>query len=390
MGTSTGTNKERSTAAGDRGHRPVNPSGLPYPGPPARPREPRGMVALVTQGVLLLLGALGAYQIGRTINLGRHLGDPWQYVAYVGVIALGAIIGWTVGGIVARWLPSRMRAIDRAADKRSAGELMVGALGLVVGLVAAALAGFAVARLPVVGPYLLLPVVLLVAYVFARIAARKHADILRLVGVRSRSASSVAPRLIDTSAIIDGRIIDVINARFMPGQIVIPAFVIDELHRVADSADPEKRQRGRRGLDLVEEIKAAGEQRVQIRTGDVAGEGVDAKLVNLARDMHATIVTTDYALNKVARIQGIEVLNINELANALKPAVLPGETLTVRIIREGREYDQGVAYLDDGTMVVVEGGRRLVGRDVTDVEVTSAIQNPSGKMIFARLASTGR
>ncbi len=390
MGTSTGTDNERSAATGDRGHRPVNPSGLPYPGPPARPREPRGMVALVTQGVLLLLGALGAYQIGRTVNLGRHLGDPWQYVAYVGVIALGAIIGWTVGGIVARWLPSRMRAIDRAADKRSAGELMVGALGLVVGLVAAALAGFAVARLPVVGPYLLLPVVLLVAYVFARIAARKHADILRLVGVRSRSASSVAPRLIDTSAIIDGRIIDVINARFMPGQIVIPAFVIDELHRVADSADPEKRQRGRRGLDLVEEIKAAGEQRVQIRTGDVAGEGVDAKLVNLARDMHATIVTTDYALNKVARIQGIEVLNINELANALKPAVLPGETLTVRIIREGREYDQGVAYLDDGTMVVVEGGRRLVGSDVTDVEVTSAIQNPSGKMIFARLASTGR
>ena len=390
MGTSTGTDNERSAATGDRGHRPVNPSGLPYPGPPARPREPRGMVALVTQGVLLLLGALGAYQIGRTVNLGRHLGDPWQYVAYVGVIALGAIIGWTVGGIVARWLPSRMRAIDRAADKRSAGELMVGALGLVVGLVAAALAGFAVARLPVVGPYLLLPVVLLVAYVFARIAARKHADILRLVGVRSRSASSVAPRLIDTSAIIDGRIIDVINARFMPGQIVIPAFVIDELHRVADSADPEKRQRGRRGLDLVEEIKAAGEQRVQIRTGDVPGEGVDAKLVNLARDMHATIVTTDYALNKVARIQGIEVLNINELANALKPAVLPGETLTVRIIREGREYDQGVAYLDDGTMVVVEGGRRLVGSDVTDVEVTSAIQNPSGKMIFARLASTGR
>jgi uncharacterized protein YacL len=283
-----------------------------------------------------------------------------------------------------------MRAIDRAADKRSAGELMVGALGLVVGLVAAALAGFAVARLPVVGPYLLLPVVLLVAYVFARIAARKHADILRLVGVRSRSASTVAPRLIDSSAIIDGRIIDVMNAKFLPGQIVIPAFVVDELHRVADSADPEKRQRGRRGLDLIEEIKSAGDQRVQIRTGDVPGEGVDAKLVNLARDMHATIVTTDYALNKVARIQGIEVLNINELANALKPAVLPGETLNVRVIREGREYDQGVGYLDDGTMVVVEGGRGLVGADAADVEVTSAIQNPSGKMIFARLPATGR
>ena len=348
------------------------------------------MVALVTQAVFLLLGALGAFQIGRTINFGRALGDPWQYLAYIGAVALGAIIGWTVGGVVARWLPSRMRAIDRAADKRSAGELMVGALGLVVGLVAAALAGFAVARLPVVGPYLLLPVVLLVAYVFARIAARKHADILRLVGVRSRSASTVAPRLIDSSAIIDGRIIDVMNAKFLPGQIVIPAFVVDELHRVADSADPEKRQRGRRGLDLIEEIKSAGDQRVQIRTGDVPGEGVDAKLVNLARDMHATIVTTDYALNKVARIQGIEVLNINELANALKPAVLPGETLNVRVIREGREYDQGVGYLDDGTMVVVEGGRGLVGSDAADVEVTSAIQNPSGKMIFARLPAIGR
>lgn len=370
--------------------RPASPIGLPYPGPPPRPREPRGMVALVTQAVFLLLGALGAFQIGRTINFGRVLGDPWQYLAYIGAVALGAIIGWTVGGVVARWLPSRMRAIDRAADKRSAGELMVGALGLVVGLVAAALAGFAVARLPVVGPYLLLPVVLLVAYVFARIAARKHADILRLVGVRSRSASTVAPRLIDSSAIIDGRIIDVMNAKFLPGQIVIPAFVVDELHRVADSADPEKRQRGRRGLDLIEEIKSAGDQRVQIRTGDVPGEGVDAKLVNLARDMHATIVTTDYALNKVARIQGIEVLNINELANALKPAVLPGETLNVRVIREGREYDQGVGYLDDGTMVVVEGGRGLVGADAADVEVTSAIQNPSGKMIFARLPATGR
>ena len=370
--------------------RPASPIGLPYPGPPPRPREPRGMVALVTQAVFLLLGALGAFQIGRTINFGRALGDPWQYLAYIGAVALGAIIGWTVGGVVARWLPSRMRAIDRAADKRSAGELMVGALGLVVGLVAAALAGFAVARLPVVGPYLLLPVVLLVAYVFARIAARKHADILRLVGVRSRSASTVAPRLIDSSAIIDGRIIDVMNAKFLPGQIVIPAFVVDELHRVADSADPEKRQRGRRGLDLIEEIKSAGDQRVQIRTGDVPGEGVDAKLVNLARDMHATIVTTDYALNKVARIQGIEVLNINELANALKPAVLPGETLNVRVIREGREYDQGVGYLDDGTMVVVEGGRHLVGSDAADVEVTSAIQNPSGKMIFARLPAIGR
>ena len=385
----TSTDKDRAAQA-DPPRPATTGSGLPYPSAGTPPRRARGIVALVTQSVLMLLGALGAYQIGRRIDLGAAIGEPWHYLAYIGVIALGAIIGWGVGSLIARWLPSRMRAIDRAADTRSAGELIVGALGLVVGLVAAALAGVAVARLPVVGPYLLLPVVLLVAYVFTRIAARKHADILRLVGIRSRSASSVAPRLIDTSAIIDGRIIDVMDARFMPGQIVIPAFVLEELQRLADSADPEKRQRGRRGLDLVERIRETGDQRVQIRTGEVAGEGVDAKLVNLARDMHASIVTTDYALNKVARIQGIEVLNINELAIALKPVALPGETLSVRIIREGREYDQGVGYLDDGTMVVVEGGRALVGGDVTDVEVTSAIQNPSSKMIFARLPAPGR
>ena len=390
MATSTDTDKTDAPGTGDDARTPAQRMGLPYPGPQPRERTANPTVLLVTQGVLMLLGALGAYQIGRTINFGRELGDPWQYVAYVGAIAFGAVVGWIVGGIIGRWLPSRMRAIDRAADTRSAGELIVGALGLVLGLVAAVLAGFAVVRLPVVGPYLLLPVVLLVAYVFTRIAARKHADILRLVGIRSRTAATVPPRLIDSSAIIDGRIVDIIRARFLPGQIVIPSFVVDELHRVADSADPEKRQRGRRGLDLVEEIKAAGDQRVQIRPGDVAGDGVDAKLVTLARDMHACIVTTDYALNKVARIQGIDVLNINELANALKPAVLPGERLSVRVIREGREYDQGVAYLDDGTMVVVEGGRSLVGSAPTDVEVTSAIQNPSGKMIFARLPAARR
>ncbi|MDA2953803.1 MAG: hypothetical protein O2976_04210, partial [Actinomycetota bacterium] len=364
---------------------PAEQFGLPYPGPQPRRRSVNPVVLRVTQSVLALLGALGAYQVGRRIDFGDSVGDALEYPVYIGAIIIGALVGWGIGGVIGRWLPSRMRAIDTAADKRSAGELAVGAIGLVVGLLAAALAGIAVARLPVVGPYLLLPVVLLVAYIFTRIAARKHADILRLVGIRSRSSATVPPRIIDTSAIIDGRIIDIARTRFLPGQIIIPTFVVEELHRVADSTDPEKRARGRRGLDLIEELKAVGESRVQIRSGDQPGvDGVDAKLVSLARDLHGSIVTTDYALNKVARIQGIEVLNVNELANALKPAVLPGESLNVRVIRVGREYDQGVGYLDDGTMVVVEGGRSLVGDAAQDVEVTSIIQNPSGKMIFAR------
>ena len=154
---------------------------------------------------------------------------------------------------------------------------------------------------------------------------------------------------------------------------------------MADSADGLKRARGRRGLEIVAELKALANGGFSVREGDYPGlEGVDAKLVRMAQEVGASIVTTDYNLNTVAQIQGVEVLNVNELANALKPAVLPGEPLVVKVIREGREYDQGVAYLQDGTMIVVEGGRSVVGQEVT-VEVTSVLQSPSGKMIFSRL-----
>ena len=338
--------------------------------------------------VLALLGALGAYQGAANARLERWFSVPWRYGVWVAAVLVGGLIGLALGGLVGRWLRTRIRAIERAADRRSAAELTVGALGLVVGLVAAALAAVAVLKLPVVGNFLLLPVVLLVGYVFYRIAARKHVDILRLVGIRARgSASQLAPRLLDTSAIIDGRIVDVVKTRFLPGALVVPGFVLEELQRVADSSDPLKRARGRRGLELVEDLKAASNGSFAVRNTDYPDlEGVDAKLVRLAGELGAVIITTDFNLNKVASIQGIEVLNLNELANALKPAVLPGEAIRVRIVREGKEYNQGVGYLDDGTMIVVDGGRASLGHDV-DVEVTSVIQAPSGKMIFTRLAT---
>jgi uncharacterized protein YacL len=344
------------------------------------------VLIVVSRIVLGLLAGLGAYQVGAALPLEEWFDSPWWYAARAAIAVAGALAGVLIGGFVGRLLRDRLRAIDRAADRRSAAELMVGALGLVVGLVAAALAGVAVAQLPIIGPYLLLPVVLVVAYVFSRVAARRHVDILRLVGIRSRSApASSATRLIDTSAIIDGRLVDVVRTRFLSGAIVIPDFVLDELQRVADSADALKRARGRRGLEIVEELKATANGGFAVRDGDYPGvEGVDAKLVRMAQEVGASIVTTDYNLNKVAQIQGIEVLNVNELANALKPAVLPGEPLQVKVIREGREYDQGVAYLQDGTMIVVEGGRSVVGREVV-VEVTSVLQSPSGKMIFTKL-----
>lgn len=341
---------------------------------------------LVSRIVLALLCAIAAYQGAASLSLSARVGSPYSYALWAAMVVVGALVGFILGGIAGRWLRGRLRLLDRAADRRSAAELTVGALGLVVGLVAAALAGIAVAQLPIVGPYLLLPVVLLVAYVFTRIAARKHVDILRLVGVRSRATQT---RVIDTSAIIDGRLVEVMRTKFLSGTIVVPDFILDELQHVADSSDPLKRARGRRGLDIVEEMKKAANGGFSVRNTDGSGdEPVDSRLVRLARETGASIVTTDYNLNKVAQIQGVEVLNVNELANALKPAVLPGEPLSIKVIREGREYDQGVGYLDDGTMIVVEGGRKLMGQQV-DVEVTSILQSPSGKMIFTRVIGHG-
>ena len=196
------------------------------------------VLIVVSRIVLALLGGLGAYQVGAALPLDSWFSSPWRYAASGGDHhrAAPSWAGcWAAcsGG----WLRNRLRAIDRAADRRSAAELTVGALGLVVGLVAAALAGVAVAQLPIIGPYLLLPIVLVVAYVFSRVAARRHVDILRLVGIRSRSAPANVPtRLIDTTAIIDGRLVDVLQTKFLSGAIVIPDFVLEELQRVADSA----------------------------------------------------------------------------------------------------------------------------------------------------------
>lgn len=344
----------------------------------------------VWRAVLGLIGGLGAFQLGASLPLDDWIDSPWRYVAWAAIVVVGALVGVVIGSLLARLFRGRLRALDRLTDRYSAAELTVGAVGLVVGLVAAALAGVAVAQLPIIGPYLLLPVVLIVAYIFSRIAARRHLDILRLIGIRSRSSSeSQEVRILDTSAIIDGRVVDVVKTGFIGGSLVLPEFVLAELQRIADSADGAKRARGRRGLELVEELRAVANGGLSVRDwkGD-PDDDVDASLVRMARDIGAAIVTTDFNLNKVAKIQEIEVLNVNDLANALKPAVLPGEPLRVKILREGKEFDQGVAYLDDGTMIIVDGGRRALG-DYVDVEVTSVLQSPSGKMIFTRLVEVG-
>jgi uncharacterized protein YacL len=189
-------------------------------------------------------------------------------------------------------------------------------------------------------------------------------------------------KLLDTSAIIDGRIADVVGTGFVQGPLLVPRFVLRELQRLADGADPLRRNRGKRGFEILKRIQDL--HSVEILEVDAAGAAdVDAKLVELARERGARIVTTDYNLNRVAELSGISVLNVNDLANALKPVVLPGESLRVQVLREGKEAGQGVGFLEDGTMVVVEQGRRLLGQEVP-VIVTSALQTSAGRMVFAR------
>jgi uncharacterized protein YacL len=192
-------------------------------------------------------------------------------------------------------------------------------------------------------------------------------------------------KLLDTSVLIDGRIADVCEAHFLDGVLGVPQFVLHELQLVADSSDSSKRQRGRRGLEVLQRMQKMPQADVRILDQDSSqADDVDHKLVELARRLGAKIVTNDFNLNKVATVQGIAVLNVNQLANALKPVVLPGEPMRVLILREGKEPNQGVAYLDDGTMVVVDGGRRLINKSV-DIQVTSVHQTTAGKMIFGRL-----
>ena len=347
-----------------------------------------------TRIVLSLLGVLGAIQAGLSSDFLDRYSASYAYPAFGVIVFLAFAVGWMIGGLVGQGLVRGFKRVERAAQTRSAGELTVAAIGLLVGLLVSALLWFPVHTLPYIGNWVILPLFLVVCYLFAYVAAKKHRGILRLVGVHQLSdpgmpgaGPSLGETLVDTSAIIDGRIADIVRTGFLRGELVVPEFVLRELQQVADSGDPLKRARGRRGLEVVQGLRSE----VTVATPEIDFPelaDVDAKLLKLAKQRGLRILTTDYNLNRLARIQDVVVLNVNELANALKPAVLPGERLEIRLIREGKEPDQGVGYLDDGTMVVVEGGRRRVGHTV-DVQVTSVLQSPSGKMIFTRIGDAG-
>jgi uncharacterized protein YacL len=275
------------------------------------------------------------------------------------------------------------------------GGLLGGAFGAVLGMFAALLVTLVIARTDVQEPtksFLEFAALFAFAYLGLVLGSERGYDLRAALpasaaaaGVSGQPAELGPIKLLDTSVLIDGRIADVCEAHFLDGILGVPQFVLHELQLVADSSDSLKRQRGRRGLEVLQRMQKMPQVDVRILDQDSPSAGdVDNKLVELARRLGAKIVTNDFNLNKVATVQGLAVLNVNQLANSLKPVVLPGEPMRVLILREGKEPNQGVAYLDDGTMVVVDGGRRLINK-IVDIQVTSVHQTTAGKMIFGRL-----
>ena len=341
---------------------------------------------------LLVFGGLGVYW---GIDLAELLGQP----LYLGAAVMG-IVGAVVGFIIAPYLTTKpAHALRVLLAKLSTQTLVSGLVGLLVGLIVAALLAFPLSFLPSpFGDILPFIGVLIFGYVGVMVFVLRQNDILSVFRPRSARQASATPDtenlaagnlgrtvLMDTSVIIDGRIADIAKTGFLTGTLLIPRFVLNELQYIADSPDNLRRQRGRRGMDVLSQLQKDTLLPVKISDIDVDGlREVDEKLVVLARQLKAPILTNDYNLNRVAELQGVKVLNVNELANAVKSVLLPGESLTVMVIQEGREMGQGVAYLDDGTMVVVEDGRDRINQQVT-VTVTKILQTAAGRMIFARL-----
>lgn len=338
-----------------------------------------GMVVAAVGGVFL--GIYVAAQLG---------GSPYQYAA------IFLLVGALAGLILTPYVTVRpFIALRKRIRQAPAHQLLATTLGLIIGLIVAALLAFPLSMLP--PPFSqILPFVaaVLFGYLGVTVMITRQRDIFNLVRGRlpkrgevpANEVSGRMPVLLDTSVIIDGRIADISHTGFIEGEMLVPHFVLNELQHIADSPDTLRRNRGRRGLDMLRRLQNESTTPVRVTDMDIEGvREVDDKLVLLAKQLHCAILTNDYNLNRVAELQGVRVLNINELANAVKAIFLPGESFTVKIIQEGKEANQGVGYLDDGTMVVVEDGESYINRKV-QVTVTKVLQTAAGRMLFARLS----
>ncbi len=335
----------------------------------------------------LVYGVIG-YELGIALTGTAQLTN-WTAPTIWGPMFGGALLGW----YLAPWI---VIAPAQAARDSLRGvpmaDLMAGTVGLCAGLIIAALLAYPISRLPApFGPILPFVAVILFGYLGAAVLVLRRDDFLALIRGNTtkpepRRAEATHPRhalLMDTSVIIDGRVADIAETGFVPGELVVPRFVLNELQYIADSADALRRNRGRRGLEVLDRLQQNPDVVVNFVDDDPQdAQQVDDKLISLAREIGASVITNDYNLNRVARLQGVKILNINELANAVKSVFLPGEEMPIRIIQAGKEIGQGVGYLEDGTMVVVENGRQFLNQEVL-VQVTKVLQTNAGRLVFA-------
>ena len=354
------------------------------------------MSAIVISRIVgfIVFGLIGAFS---GISIHNFLTSFWATYPFTNgaTIAFSVVIFALIGFAIMPLLTIKpFLALKRTFSKSSPQELISGVVGLIIGLLVGGLFAYALSLLP--RPFgQIAPVlgVFLSGYLGSLLFTTRHEDFANLFrNITSRSKGKTQQAvletqrriLVDTSAIIDGRIADIAKTGFLSGGLVVPRFVLNELQYVSDSADSLRRQRGRRGLDVLSELQ--GNELIPVTISDIDVEGVrevDDRLVVLARQMNSPILTNDYNLNRVAELQGVKVLNVNDLANAVKVVILPGESFKIDIIQEGKEYEQGVGYLDDGTMVVIENGQRYLGKQIS-VTVTKILQTSAGRMIFAK------
>ena len=337
----------------------------------------------------------------------ESFGDMSLTIARISVLILGTLIGVIIGYLISSFILKQglviAKRLERILTHIPNQELIAGTIGLLFGLIIANLIGVAFNQVPIIGPYIPIILSAIFGYSGLKLMARKGPEMyynyvqqwggegtkktsrFKMFSTHKSDKTSSTPKLLDTSVIIDGRIKELCNTGFIEGPLMVPLFVLNELQIISDSADATKRNRGRRGLDILKDMQDANKVAIEVVEDDYDDlTEVDSKLMRLALDKQWKLMTNDFNLNKVARVQGIEVLNLNELANVLKPALIAGEWIRVQVMKEGKEVHQGVAYLDDGTMIVVEDGKPYVGQNV-EVMVTSILQTSAGRMIFARV-----
>ena len=343
-----------------------------------------------------IIGAIIGSEYAKSITVGLYTTQAsffTQSSTYYLSVAIGAFSGWLLSTIMAGTLMKGIHLTLKKMEQLPTRQLVSGTGGLLVGLTLCALINPIFTQLS--GVWRTIPFVCIVlgGYIGLQLGMRKQDELTKVfqqwldkktVKNTEQIKGFEEHKILDTSVIIDGRIADICKTGFIEGTLVIPEFVLEELQHIADSSDLLKRNRGRRGLDILNKIQKELDVHVLVYEGDYEEiSEVDSKLVKLAKALSGKVVTNDYNLNKVCELQGVSVLNINDLANAVKPVVLPGEEIVVQLIKDGKENGQAVAYLDDGTMIVVEGGREYIGTTL-EVLVTSVLQTSAGRMIFAK------